>query len=373
MTTRFGELRSWRLAGLFAVASVILASSLGGAFIVPGPTAAGMMQTREGDALAIGTPVAPAAEPHDPPANESPADSARDGDPLDGDPLDGDPRDGKPPRRDPDAPLDQTQLEIVRSGRPNDAPSSVLAYDGDPETSWAPRAGSNETWLWLDLGAERRLREVRWLAEGTGTVEIAVSSDRQRWRDVDRVDVESGWQGITLRDDARYVRLALLPNDGELPAIAETAVFGPDRAETVSSQQKAADGGERKRDRRDRADNRSASEQQADEDSSRSKEGRNESRSNDRVRVSAEEGETRCSGNRERCEARQGDVSVEEDCEQEGSCTIDVHADGGTAICDASGGDQTETGDGEGKRGGRGGRCEAVADGGAVTIGDINP
>jgi hypothetical protein len=69
---------------------------------------------------------------------------------------------------------------------------------------------------------------------------------------------------------------------------------------------------------------------------------------------------------RERCR-------VEEDCAAEGSCTIDVRADGGTAICDASGGDRTETGDGEGKRGGRGGRCEAVANGGAVTIGDIDP
>lgn len=369
MIRRFVELRPGRLVGLFTVALVIFTMALGGTFIVPGPTAAGMMQTREGDALAMGTPVAPAAETQEPPASEPAADSSRDGDPLDGDPLD-----GKPTRKDPDAPTDQTQLEIVRSGRPNDAPSSVLAYDGDPETSWTPRADSNETWLWLDLGAERRLREVRWLAEGTGTVEIAVSSDRQRWRDADRVDVESGWQGITLRDDARYVRLALLADDdGGLPAIAEASVYGPDRAETVSSEQKAAGGRERKRDRQDRPDKGSASEQQADENPSSGNGGRNESRSNGRVRISAEEGETRCSGNRERCEARQGEVSVEEDCEQEGSCTIDVRADGGTAICDASGGDQTEAGDGEGKRGGRGGRCEAVADGGTVTIGDINP
>jgi hypothetical protein len=66
-------------------------------------------------------------------------------------------------------------------------------------------------------------------------------------------------------------------------------------------------------------------------------------------------------------------VSVEEDCETDGTCTIDVQADGGSATCDATGGDETQAGKGEGKRGGEGGRCEAVADGGAVTIGDINP
>ena len=38
------------------------------------------------------------------------------------------------------------------------------------------------------------------------------------------------------------------------------------------------------------------------------------------------------------------------------------------------GGDEDRAGDGEGKRGGgNGGRCEAVADGGTVTIGDVNP
>ena len=68
-----------------------------------------------------------------------------------------------------------------------------------------------------------------------------------------------------------------------------------------------------------------------------------------------------------------GQVSVEEDCAGDGSCTIDVRADGGTVVCDASGGDQSKAGDGEGKRGGQGGRCEAVANGGAVAIGDINP
>jgi hypothetical protein len=66
-------------------------------------------------------------------------------------------------------------------------------------------------------------------------------------------------------------------------------------------------------------------------------------------------------------------VTIEEDCLQDGTCVIDVRADGGTASCDASGADDGEAGRGEGRRGGDGGRCEAVANGGTITIGDINP
>ena len=64
---------------------------------------------------------------------------------------------------------------------------------------------------------------------------------------------------------------------------------------------------------------------------------------------------------------------MEEDCEVDGSCTIDIQVDGGTAACDATGGDEARAGDGEGRRGGDGGECEATANGGAVAIGDINP
>jgi hypothetical protein len=252
----------------------------------------------------------------------------------------------------------------------------LAVYDDDPRTAWTPRAAADETWLWLDLGLERRLRQVRWLAEGSGTVEIALSSDRQRWRDVDRLDVDRGWQGVELRDEARYVRLTLLPPEdgGDLPAIAEAAVYGPDQRESVSAKQRAGDGREQDRDRQSRGDRSSVSEQEAEDDeTARGNEGRRGSRSGGRTRISAEPGETRCRGDRERCEARQGEVSVEEDCERDGTCTIDVRADGGTAVCDAAGGDETKAGDGEGRRGGRGGRCEAVANGGAVAIGDVNP
>ena len=344
---------------------------LGGTFFIPSRSASGMQQPSTVDVSVSGTPVSAAAEPRDPLDSDRSSGASIADDPLDGDPLD-----GPPVERDPGAPVDQTQLEIVRSARPHDEPATVVAYDDDPRTVWTPHADAGETWLWLDLGLERPLREVRWLPEGRGTVEIAVSSDRQRWRDVDTIDVDDGWQGIDLRDDARYVRLTLLAADdgGELPAIAEMTIYGPDTRERVSLEQRAGDGRERKRERQSRGDRQSVSEQEAqgDDSSGRSDE-RRQSRSTGRVRISAESGETRCRGDRERCEARQGEVSVEDDCEREGTCTIDVRADGGTAVCDAAGGDELKAGDGEGRRGGGGGRCEAVANGGAVAIGDVNP
>jgi hypothetical protein len=364
------KLRFWRVAISFLVAAVTVSLLLGGTFFAAIPSAVGMEDAGSGDEPVSGTPVATAAERHDPLDSNPSEPASNTGDPLDGDPLDGQPADG-----DPGAPVDQTQLEIVRSARPLDEPATLVIYDDDPRTVWEPRADADETWLWLDLGLERRLREVRWLSQGTGSVEIAVSNDRERWQNVDRVEVSRGWQGIELRDDARYVRLTLLPIDdgGELPAIAEAAVYGADRKPSVSSEQRAGGRG-RDRARQSRGETKSASEQNAEGNaSSGSEEGRNEPRSGGRVRTSAQPGETRCRGDGSRCEARQGEVSVEEDCESEGTCTIDVRADGGTAICDAAGGDETKAGGGEGNRGGRAGRCEAVADGGAVAIGDVNP
>ena len=68
-----------------------------------------------------------------------------DSDPSEGasindDPLDGDPLDGTPADDDPGAPVDETQLEIVRSARPHDEPETLVIYDDDPQTEWAPRS-----------------------------------------------------------------------------------------------------------------------------------------------------------------------------------------------------------------------------------------
>jgi hypothetical protein len=348
---------------------IVVSILLGGTLFGPSRSAVGMQQSGSGDEPAGGTPVAAAAESRDVLASDPSQDA-----PVPSDPHDGDPLDGPGAGRDPGAPVDLTQLEIVRSARPQDEPTTVAAYDDDPETVWVPEADAGETWLWLDLGLERRLRGLRWLAKGRGSIEIAVSNDRRRWRDIERVDVGRGWNGVELRDDARYVRLTLLPTDagGEFPAIAEAAVYGPDERRSVSVKQGVGDNREQDRGRKLGSDRLSVSAQEAD-DSSRGNEGRRRSRSAGRVRISAEQGETRCRGDRERCGAQQGEVSVEDDCEREGTCTIDVRAEGGTAVCDAAGGDESKAGDGEGRRGGRGGRCEADANGGAVGVGDVNP
>jgi hypothetical protein len=360
---------AWPAAISFVVTAVALSLALGGTLLVLSSPAAGKQQSRNGDDLASGTPVAATAEVHDS-LDSDPSQGA----PTAGDPLDGDPLDGLP-AGDPSAPVDRTQLEVVRSARPHDELRSVGVYDGDPQTVWTPQADAGETWLWLDLGLERPLREVRVLSRGRGSIDVAVSSDRRLWHDVDRIDVGGGWQGLELRDDARYVRLTLLPpdNGGELPAIAEAAVYGPDRKRSVDSEQRASEARERNRDRQSSGNEKSAAKQKAADDaSSGGNEERREPRSGGRVRISEEPGETRCRGNGERCEARQGEVSVEEDCEREGTCTIDVRADGGTAVCDA-GGDETKEGNGKGRRGGKAGRCEAIANGGAVAVGDVNP
>jgi hypothetical protein len=179
---------------------------------------------------------------------------------------------------------------------------------------------------------------------------------------------------MTLREDARYVRFALQSSENDLPSIAEVAVYGSERRSVTAEQEAEENGRERRRGRSQRDAEDSPSRRNAGDDPPAEEENggrQRENRSGDRVRVSAQPGETRCVGNRERCEARAGETYVEDDCGEEGSCTIDVRVDGGTAICDATGGEASRAGDGEGRRGGEGGRCEAVADGGAVSIGDI--
>jgi hypothetical protein len=288
-------------------------------------------------------------------------------DPLDGDPLDGEPRPNDD--RDPEA---LAELEIVRSGRPANAPDSRPAYDGDPKTVWTVPGNSAAAWVWFDLGDEEPVREVRWLARGGGAIEVALSDDRDSWREVGRRDVRAAWQTVALAEEARYVRLTLRPDeDGNLPMLAEVAAYGTEGNKSVARKQRARDdegddARERERGARDRERDRAAERRTVVRD-------RGESEAESGPGVSAEPGETRCRGKRAKCEAREGRVSVEEDCDREGTCVIDIRADGGTAVCDASGPDEGEAGRGEGKRGGDGGRCEAVANGGTVTVGDINP
>ena len=168
------------------------------------------------------------------------------------------------------------------------------------------------------------------------------------------------------------MRLTLLPEgDASVIELAEVEVFGREREADASLAQDAKTGN-KKRDKR-RATERAQDAAAADDDEP-SADDRPDSDEDSSVNVTAKAGKTKCSGKGERCRAEPGKVEVTDDCDGDGTCTIDVRADGGSAVCDASGGDEDRAGDGEGKRGGgNGGRCEAVADGGTVTIGDVNP
>jgi len=285
------------------------------------------------------------------------------------DALDGDPLDGPPRRKRLQDPENAIELSIVQSGRQKDTPNSVTVYDGDEATSWSP-VDEAEPWVWVDLGDIEAVRNVRWLAKGNGDVEIAVSNDRKRWSLLDTMPISGSWQEIELREDAQYVRLTLLPADDASGAeLAEVEVFGRERKASSSLAQEAKQDNKQRDKRRaaERAqDAAAANSEPATGDSSGNKSGS--------VSSSAKAGKTKCSGKRERCRARPGRVEVTDDCGGNGTCTIDIRADGGSALCDASGADEDRAGDGEGKRGGgNGGRCEAVADGGTVTIGDVDP
>lgn len=286
------------------------------------------------------------------------------------DALDGDPLDGPTRRKRLPEPDNATQLTIVQSGRQKDTPISTALYDGDPDTIWSPR-DIPEPWVWVDLGDAETVRNVRWLAGGSGEVEISVSADRTQWSVLDTQSITGGWQEISLREDVRFVRLTLLPDDDESDVdLAEVEVFGRERRADASLAQKVKKGNA-KRDKR-RADERAQKAAKADDKPASDDTSKGDQRGS--VNSSAKAGKTKCSGKRERCRARPGKVEMTDDCGGNGNCTIDIRADGGTAECDASGGEKDRAGKGEGKRGGgNGGTCEAVADGGTVTIGDVNP
>jgi hypothetical protein len=366
-----------------AWAAVALLILIGIAYPEPRP-AFGMEQSNRVKAPAVGTPIAATTSAGTPDASQN-EDDRPSTDPLDGDPLDGSPSNGR-------AEADLVRLDITRSGRPESAPKSVVAYDDDPDTVWEPDEESGEAWLWFDLGEDRELKQVRLLARGSGSIDIAISADRKDWETVEQVDAGRTWQETDLSEEARYVRLELTPNDdGVLPQIAEVEVYGEESREDASLEQKAKKKRKDKKDRKgkdnrkksDKSDtndarsNKDNDDEPASRDKGKSKGNKNKDRGDQAVEtrdgISVQAGETDCRGDRARCRAQPGETDVEDECGDGGSCTIDIRADGGSATCDASAGDENEAGRGEGKRGGDGGRCEAVANGGAVAIGDINP
>jgi hypothetical protein len=295
-------------------------------------------------------------------------------DPLDGDPLDGDPLDGDQALVRPEPPEHVDQFAIQRSGRPKQAASSLPAYDDDPATYWTPTPDGERSWVWLDLGTERRLRWLRVLSRGSGSIGVELSSDLREWQHEAQFDAGRGWHALDLQNDARYVRLNLQGDSDNAPAIGEIDVYGTD-TDGVALEQDASRKNRHKKHRAARGvveSQQAATTSEGSEDSS-GKKNKNGSGNNGNIQVSAKKGKTDCNGKHARCKAKEGRVDVNTDCPGNGDCTINVQADGGTATCDTTAGDKNRSGSGEGKHNGNGGRCEAVANGGAVTIGDINP
>jgi len=303
------------------------------------------------------------------------------------DPLDGpdslgvrqhDPLDGSPQSiidEDVEIPSDFEALSVIRSGRSSSAPDSSVTYDGNLSTAW-PVGELDQRWIWFDLGKASRLRELRWATSGTGSLSIEVSDDREKWREIAETSLEHGWTGVKLREDVQFVRLTFSDESSDDVALIEFAAYGvrveqgvggSAAVEFTQERKQRADG------RRDRKSNKERQSQRARTEAPAAIVEPEEEPSSSGIQVSARPGKTKCKGDKSRCRADKGETRVEENCATEGSCVIDVRADGGTAICDASGGDENEIGEGEGKQPGRGGRCEATADGGTVTIGDISP
>src|SRR5262249_34678938 len=157
---------------------------------------------------------------------------------------------------------------------------------------------------------------------------VAISHDRQHWQAFDTIPVRRGWDGIALADDARYVRLSLAPDArGALPSLAEVTVYGSEQAHPVA---KATD-------RRHRSQAQPAgvggTGQDVVETAQKAKKGGNGGKEKGKgpVQISTKPGETHCSGKKAKCEAKKGQVSVEQDCASSGSCVIDVQANGGAA------------------------------------------
>jgi F5/8 type C domain len=295
---------------------------------------------------------------------------------LGGDPLDGDPLDGDPALNRPEPPAHVDQFAIQRSGRPKQASSSLPAYDDDPNTYWTPTADGERSWLWLDLGTERRLRWLRVLSRGSGSISVELSSDLNEWQPEAQFDAGRGWHALELQNDARYVRLNLQGDAGnEAPAIGEINVYGSNATDSVALERAASHKSRHKKHRAARGVVESqqaaaTTDESANNSGKKSKSGGN---NGGNIQVSAKQGKTDCQGKHASCKAKEGRVDVNTDCPGNGNCTITAQADGGTATCDTTSGDKNRSGGGEGKHNGNGGRCESVANGGAITIGDVNP
>ncbi|MBC7655862.1 MAG: discoidin domain-containing protein [Frankiaceae bacterium] len=111
-------------------------------------------------------------------------------------------------------PAEGATLPTLKAGATSAAVNAgaALAVDGDADTAWQARAGTQQ--LTLDLGVSREFGGLvlRWRkGEQASDYRIAVSDDAKQWRDVRRVQAGNGDIDLIAlpESEARYVRLSL--------------------------------------------------------------------------------------------------------------------------------------------------------------------
>ena len=271
--------------------------------------------------------------------------------------------------------------QIARSGRPSGSTSSAFAYDGDPRTAWATAGPAKRSYAWFDLGTARPIVAVRWLRSATGgAVDLQISNDRETWATVgrDAVDATGAWRTARVGRTARYVRLVFAGAGGVEPLgqLAEIEILGPPDAEPdavaprLTAVRTASDGA----DRADRDDAANRGDRVAangrNDPADRSRRPSTAAARPDRAAPAPSAAQEVPAAEQQDDRDRNG-VHVEGDCSEgvegvECRVVVDIHADGGTATCDESGGDGNR-----GANAGNGGTCTEDASAGTVTVGDI--
>lgn len=263
-----------------------------------------------------------------------------------------------------DLAFDERPYVIVSSGRPRNSTDSILAYDGDPATSWSSGDVTPMAYAWFDLGERRQVAGIRWFQTVVdGPVAVQISDDRETWTTVVITEspVADAWQRTSIGQEARYVRI-VVTTEQRAADLAEVEIFGPPGAGPTAAEV-AAIRGEPVRNRPPSVritgggeQGRQAAEQVVvttpEPDS-------------EAVEITVNGETTRCTGG-ETCRVEARPPDVVEDCgDGTTQCTIRVSVGGGLAVCNTAGARGRENA-------GNGGTCEAESSGGTVEIGEIN-
>lgn len=260
--------------------------------------------------------------------------------------------------------FDERPYIIVSSGRPRNSTDSLLAYDGDPSTSWSAGDVTPMAYAWFDLGEVRKVAGIRWYQTAVdGPVAVQISDDRESWTTVvisERPEANA-WQRASIGQEARFVRI-VVSTEQRAADLAEVEIFGPPGAGPTGSEV-AATRGEPVQNRPPRVRITGGGEQgrQAAEEAVVT----TPEPDSEAVEITVNGETTRCTGG-ESCRVEARPPEVVEDCgDGTTTCTIRVSVSGGLAVCNSAGENRRENA-------GNGGTCAAESSGGTVDIGEVN-